>query len=260
MSKKKKNRLSPQEAWDQAYFAVDHSPLLEALGVELPDDLLRLALTHRSFGNEHENLPNNERLEFLGDTVLGISIAGQLYNQFPNVPESHLAKIKGSVVSRYRLAEVALDINLGPHILLGKGEISTRGFEKESILADTTEALFGAVYLEHGFEVARDTVLRLFIRKIKESTEEGKFQDWKTILQERVAQLHFDPPEYTASSTGPDHDRLFTIEVLVAGTVLGTGQGRSKKAAEQQAARQAVDVLGESSETVLALRKQQSEA
>lgn len=259
MSKKKKNKLTPQEAWDQAFYAVDHSPLLEALGVDLPSELLRLALTHRSFGNEHENLPNNERLEFLGDAVLGLSIAGKLFGDFPNLPESHISKIRASVVSRYGLADVAREINLGPHILLGKGEISTRGFEKDSILADTTEALLGAVYLEHGFEIARNTVLNLFSHKIKQSTAEGSFQDWKTILQERVAQLRLNQPEYVATSTGPEHELHFTIDVLVAGKVLGTGEGRNKKTAEQQAAQQAVEALGASNETVLELRNQQTE-
>lgn len=240
---RKKHRVSGDEAWQQRFHAVDHAPLLEQLTVSLGDEMLKLALTHRSFANEHGHLPNNERLEFLGDAVLGLAVANKLYRQYPARAESDISKMRASIVSRYGLADVAREIGLGEHILLGKGERITDGANKDSILADTTEALFGAIYLEHGFDVAERVILRLFQTKIDTAPTEALHTDWKTALQEQVAERKLPAPEYFATATGPDHARHFTAYVVVAQRLLGTGEGHSKKHAEQQAAKQASGCL-----------------
>lgn len=243
MSKKK--RITGTEALKAAFDSLDTAPLQEAFGVEIPRELLVLALTHRSFANENGNLPNNERLEFLGDAVLGLSVAGKLYEQYPTRPESDISKMRASIVSRYGLSDIAREIGLGKYILLGRGEKATGGADKDSILADTTEALLGAVYLAHGFEVARDTVLRLFQHKIDIASASGLHQDWKTTLQERLAERKLSMPQYTATSTGPEHAQTFTAQVHVGEKLLGQGVGSNKKIAEQAAARIAVQFLSE---------------
>ncbi|AHI23108.1 ribonuclease III [Corynebacterium vitaeruminis] len=241
MSKRK--RPTGVDALKAATKKVDYGPLMASLGVEIPSDLLIHALTHRSFANENGHLPNNERLEFLGDAVLGLSVAGQLYEQYPTRPESDISKMRASIVSRYGLADIAREIELGQYILLGKGEIVTDGRDKDSILADTTEAILGAIYRTHGFEVARDVVLRLFKHKIDVASATGRHQDWKTTLQERLAERKLEMPIYEASSTGPEHDQTFTAVVFVQGQKLGEGQGTNKKLAEQAAAHVAVNAL-----------------
>ena len=165
----RKRRLTGEAALNAAYSKTDHAPLLEAWGVDLPDDLLRLALTHRSFANENDNLPDNERLEFLGDAVLGLSVAEQLYRQFPDRSESDISKMRAGVVNSHALASVARELDMGRYILLGRGEMRTGGEDKTSILEDTVEAILGAIYLHHGFEVARATVLRIFASRITEA-------------------------------------------------------------------------------------------
>lgn len=250
MSRSKKTKVSGEQAWAQAYAAVDHAPLITSLGVEVEPELLRLALTHRSFANEHGPLPNNERLEFLGDAVLGLTVANRLYEQFPSRPESDISKMRASIVSRYGLADVAREIGLGAHILLGRGEERTGGRDKDSILADTTEALFGAIYRQHGFEPARDVVLRLFAEKLESATATGRHQDWKTALQERLAELKAPNAEYRSTSEGPEHDQTFTADVFVGAHSRGRGIGPNKKLAEQEAARQAVAYLHDHPEAV----------
>lgn len=245
MSRSKKGRLSGFAAWDAAFAAVDFQPLRERLGVDMGDEYLRLALTHRSFAHENDNLPNNERLEFLGDAVLGLTVAGALYETYPSRPESDISKMRASIVSRYGLADIAREIGLGEFILLGKGELVTDGRNKGSILADTTEAIFGAVYREFGFEAARDLILRLFAEKIANASAAGFNQDWKTPLQERIAELKAPQPVYIATSVGPDHDLTFTAHATVADVVVGTGVGPNKKVAEQEAARQALLAIRE---------------
>ena len=249
MSKKKK--VSGQQALEEAFAAVDHQPLLAALGVDLSADSLRLALTHRSIANENGHLPNNERLEFLGDAVLGLSVAGRLYEQYPSRPESDISKMRASIVSRYGLADIAREINLGPHILLGKGEIATGGSKKDSILADTTEAIFGAIYREHGFAVASEVILRLFAEKIDNASVAGRHLDWKTSLQELCAELKAPMPVYSATSTGPEHDQVFTAYATVGEVKLGTGVGHNKKLAEQQAAHEACQKLQEKPQLII---------
>jgi ribonuclease III len=214
------------------------SDLLAALGVDLPDDLLTLALTHRSYAYEHGGLPTNERLEFLGDAVLGLTVTDELYHRHPLRPESDLAKMRAGVVNTQALAEVArtlTDQGLGVHLLLGRGELKSGGTDKSSILADSLESLLGAIYLHHGIEAARHVILRLF----SELLDAGGLLDWKTSLQELAAARGLGAVSYRVTATGPDHKREFTAVVLVMDTQYGSGIGRTKKEAEQKAAEQA---------------------
>lgn len=243
----KKVKLTGEEAWETAFQRVDHQPLLAVLGVDIDPSLLRLALSHRSFANEHGTLPNNERLEFVGDAVLGLSIANELFERFPSRPESDLSPMRARVVSRYALADVARGIGLGQFILLGHGEEVTGGRDKDSILADTTEALLGAIYRQHGFDATRDVILRLFAEKIDSA---HRIQDWKTVLQERVAELGGNPPAYVATAEGPEHEQVFSAEAVIDGVARGRGRGQNKKTAEQNAAREAVFFLKEHPEAV----------
>jgi ribonuclease-3 len=213
--------------------------LLDALGVELPGELLTLALTHRSYAYEHGGLPTNERLEFLGDSVLGLVVTDELYRSQPDLPEGQLAKLRASVVNMTSLAGVARTLGtggIGPQLRLGRGEETTGGREKDSILADALEALIGAVHLGCGLETAAAVVHRLFDPLLVESATRGAGLDWKTSLQELGAALGLGPPSYRVEDDGPDHAKTFRASVLLAGQVHGTGGGRTKKAAEQEAA------------------------
>ncbi len=213
--------------------------LLDALGADLPDDLLSLALTHRSYAYEHGGLPTNERLEFLGDAVLGLTVTDELYHRHPDRSEGDLAKLRSSVVNTQALADVArglTDDGLGAHLLLGRGEVNTGGADKSSILADGMESLLGAVYLHHGIDVARRVILRLFGPLLDTAPTLGAGLDWKTSLQELTAARGLGAPSYVVSSTGPDHDKVFSAVAMVTDTQYGSGVGRSKKEAEQQAA------------------------
>lgn len=239
----RKRRLTGEAAREAAFASVDHGPLLESLGVELEPERLCLALTHRSFANENGNLTNNERLEFLGDAVLGMCIAEELYKRFPDRPEQDISKMRAGVVNMYALADLARSIGLGQHILLGRGEKVTGGADKHSILADTTEALLGSIYLQHGFEVAKKTILRLFDTMIDNAPTEARGRDWKTLLQERVSAKKLSAPEYVVKSSGPDHELTFFVDVLIDGVVKGSGTGATKKEAEMQAAHQAHTAL-----------------
>ena len=215
------------------------APLLLALGIEISDPLLTLALTHRSYAYEHGGLPTNERLEFLGDTVLGIVITERLYLSYPDRPEGELAKIRASVVNMHALADVARSLGahgLGFYLYLGRGEELTGGRDKDSILADGLESLFGAVYLEHGLAVSQRVILGLFDEIIDRAGQLGAGLDWKTSLQELTAERGYGPPQYQISSTGPDHNKEFTAIAVVAGEGVGDGVGRTKKEAEQKAA------------------------
>jgi ribonuclease-3 len=218
---------------------VDRGPLLAALGVELSDELLTLALTHRSYAYEHGGLPTNERLEFLGDSVLGVVVTERLYRDHPDLPEGQLAKLRASVVNMYALAGVAAALGpegLGAYLYLGRGEELTGGRRKHSILADATEALIGAVYLQHGLETAREFVHRLFAALLRDAPLLGAGLDWKTSLQELTASAELGVPEYRIAEAGPDHAKVFTATAVVAGRALGSGGGRTKKEAEQKAA------------------------
>ena len=224
----------------------DRGPLLTALGVKIGDDLLTLALTHRSYAYENGGLPTNERLEFLGDSVLSIVVTERLYLEHPDLPEGQLAKLRASVVNMIALAGVAENIGpdgLGAFLSLGRGEELTGGRTKASILADATEALIGAVYLEHGLETARGVVHKLFDELLVGAPLLGAGLDWKTSLQELTAASDLGVPEYRITEDGPDHLKTFTATAVVAGRDLGTGEGRTKKEAEQKAARLAWQTL-----------------
>jgi ribonuclease-3 len=226
--------------------------LLDALGVDLPDELLSLALTHRSYAYEHGGLPTNERLEFLGDAVLGLTITEELYHRHPDSPESYLARLRASVVNTQALADVArqlCDEGLGVHMFLGRGEETSGGADKSSILADGMESLLGAIYLQHGIEVARQVILRLFGPLLDAAATLGAGLDWKTSLQELTAARGMGVPSYAVTSTGPDHDKEFTAVVVVMDTEYGSGVGRTKKEAEQKAASTAWNVLDSAGKT-----------
>jgi ribonuclease-3 len=228
--------------------AVDPGSLLAALDVELDAGLLTLALTHRSYAYENGGLPPNERLEFLGDAVLGLVVTDHLYQTHPDLAEGQLAKLRASVVNMTALARVARGLGeggLGAHLLLGKGEELTGGRDKASILADGLEAVIGAVYLEHGIDRARRLVHRLFDRLLAEAPLRGAGLDWKTSLQELTASAGLGVPEYRVREAGPDHRKEFTATVVVGGEEFGTGDGRTKKEAEQKAAEVAWRTLDE---------------
>lgn len=228
---------------------VDPAPLLEAVGVSIRRDLLVLALTHRSYAYENGGLPTNERLEFLGDSVLGVVITEELYLTHPDRPEGELAKIRASVVNMYALADIARGLGeggLGRHLLLGRGEELTGGRDKASILADGMESILGAVYLDHGFETARRVVSSLFAASMQRAAMMGAGLDWKTSLQELTAARGLGVPTYQITSIGPDHSKEFTATALVAGDALGVGVGRTKKEAEQKAAATSWQAITES--------------
>lgn len=217
--------------------------LAQQLGVHLDPELLVLALTHRSFAHEAGGIPTNERLEFLGDTVLGLVVTEDLYRRHPAQSEGELAKMRAATVSQRALAEVARGLDLGSYVLLGKGELATGGQDKDSILSDTLEALFGAVYLSHGLEVSRGVVMALVGPTLTAAADLGAGLDWKTSLQELTATLGLGAPLYQVTSDGPDHARTFTADAVVAGEVRGSGTGTAKKLAEQRAAALAYTTL-----------------
>ena len=224
----------------------DRAALLAALGVDLPDELLTIALTHRSYSYENGGLPTNERLEFLGDAVLGLTITEELYHRHPDRSEGDLAKLRASVVNTQALADVGRhlsDAGLGAYLLLGKGEENSGGADKASILADGVESLLGAIYLEHGITVARKAILRLFGQLLDTAPTLGAGLDWKSSLQELTASLGLGAPSYAVTSTGPDHDKVFTATVVVTDTEYGRGVGRTKKEAELKAAAAAWNTL-----------------
>ena len=217
----------------------DDGMLLDALGVQISAEALDRALTHRSYAYEHNGLPTNERLEFLGDSVLGLVVTDALFRDHPDLPEGQLAKLRAAVVQMSALAEVARGLNLGAYLRLGHGEDMTGGRDKPSILADTLEAVIGAVYLNCGLTEASALVHRLFDPVIARAARLGAGLDWKTSLQELTAARSLGVPEYLVDEEGPDHQKSFTAVVRVGGKILGAGAGRSKKAAEQQAAQTA---------------------
>ena len=215
--------------------ATDHSVLTHKLGIEIDPELVSLALTHRSYAYEHGGIAHNERLEFLGDSILGMAVTVHLYRTHPDLDEGSLAKRRASVVSTVALAEVARGMGLGAHLRLGRGEDQTGGRDKDSILADTTEALIGAAYLSAGIEAATALVLRLVSPLMADPERYGAAMDPKTSLQELAARLGYAAPTYSVEAAGPDHHRVFTATVAV-GEIARTGGGSSKKQAEMAAA------------------------
>ncbi|WP_338751264.1 ribonuclease III [Janibacter alittae] len=221
--------------------------LTEVTGEPVDEPLLTRALTHRSYSYEHGGLPHNERLEFLGDSVLGLVVTDHLHATYTDVTEGDLAKLRAAVVNMRALATVARAIDLGSFIHLGRGEISTGGRDKNSILADTVEAVIGAVYLStpkpRGLDAAAQLVHELLDSVMTSSAELGAALDWKTSLQEVAAGQGRGAPSYRTSDEGPDHDKTFTAETVIDDEVFGTGVGRTKKDAEQQAAERAYATL-----------------
>lgn len=216
---------------------------MATLGVRIDQDLLELALTHRSFAYENGGIPTNERLEFLGDSILGQAVTVMLYRTYPHLDEGDLAKRRASLVSSAALAEIARGIGLGDYIRLGRGETLTGGREKASILADTVEALIGAVYLDSGGEVATAFVLRLVAPLLADPDRFGVSMDPKTSLQELAAHRGAGVPVYSVTETGPDHSKIFIATVVVGSAVTASGEGTSKKYAEMAAAREAFVLL-----------------
>lgn len=221
----------------------ERSSLLATLGVQIEPVILELALTHRSFAYENGGIPTNERLEFLGDSILGQAVTVMLYRTYPDLDEGHLAKRRASLVSTAALAQIARGLNVGAHIRLGRGEILTGGRDKASILADTVEALIGATFMDAGGEVATAFVLRLIEPLLAEPGHFGVSMDPKTSLQELAATVGAGVPVYTLEATGPDHSKIFVATVTIGSIVTTQGSGPSKKFAEMAAAREAIDRL-----------------
>lgn len=223
----------------------DPAALSHQLGVDLDPELVVLALTHRSYAYENGGLPTNERLEFLGDSVLGVVITESLYRTHPDLPEGRLAKLRASIVNMYALAGVGRAMGIGSMLRLGKGEELTGGRDKPSIVSDAVEAVLGAVHLQHGLEVSRQVVHRLFDDLLAKAPLMGAGLDWKTSLQELAAARSLGVPDYRITDEGPDHAKVFAATVLLAGIERGAGSGKTKKEAEQQAAALAYTALSE---------------
>lgn len=200
-------------------------------------------MSHRSWCAENAGASSNERLEFLGDAVLGLVVTDHLFRTYPDMPEGELAKVRASVVNSASLAEVAQELNLGASLMLGKGEDQSGGREKPSILADASEALIGAAYIDQGWSAAVTMVMKLFGERIELAAAGPGGQDYKTRLQELCARLFDQLPSYGVVDEGPDHAKEFEATVRVRGLEVGTGRGRSKKQAEQAAAKQAWERL-----------------
>lgn len=210
--------------------------LLSELGMSVDPELLDRALTHRSYAYEQGGLPTNERLEFLGDSVLGLIVTEHLFVTYPDLSEGQLAKLRAAVVNSRALADIARKLDLGSVIHLGRGEESTGGRDKSSILADTMEAVIGAVFLQHGIDASRDLVHHLFDPLMAEVATRGAGLDWKTSLQEIASTTGLGVPVYDVVESGPDHAKTFQAMVRVEDHAYGPGAGRNKKEAEQNAA------------------------
>ncbi|ALQ30957.1 ribonuclease III [Glutamicibacter soli] len=211
--------------------------LMKRLGIDIDSETLRLALTHRSYSYENGGIPTNERVEFLGDSILGFSVAEYLYKKYPDLPEGDLAKRRAAIVSTRALAIIARDLGVGEHIFLGRGEAQSNGANKASILADTMEALIGATYLDQGMDAARALVLRFVTPLLEDVRLLGAATDWKTVIQEEVAAKKLGDMRYQVTGSGPDHARTYEATLVISDEPYGSGHGPSKKEAEQEAAR-----------------------
>lgn len=221
--------------------------LEEKLGYKFKNiDLLKNALTHSSYANEvRGGYSSNERLEFLGDSVLSLVVSDYLYKQFKNLPEGELTKLRASLVCEKSLCSFSRELELGKFLNLGKGEDHNGGRERDSILADAFEAVLAAIYLDGGMEAARRYVMNFVLRELKH-TDDEVFKDYKTALQEIIQRNPEESVSYVLTSeSGPDHDKSFTVEVRLNSNVIGCGTGKSKKQAEQRAAKQALQLMGE---------------
>ena len=208
--------------------------------------LLKNALTHSSYANEvRGGVTSNERLEFLGDSVLSIIVSEHIYKNFPNMPEGELTRLRASLVCEKALCIFSRELDLGSYLLLGKGEDKGGGRERDSILADAFEAVLAALFLDGGMEVAKRHVMRFVLRELSNHIEDS-FKDYKTLLQEIIQRNPEESVSYELiGEEGPDHDKRFTVEVHLNSNVIGKGTGKSKKQAEQMAAKQALDLMGE---------------
>jgi len=225
----------------------DLSALPEILGISFNDpSLLEQALVHRSYVNENPDfaLASNERLEFLGDAVLGLVVAERLYQDFPHFTEGEMTKLRAALVCQNTLTRIARTIGLGDYLYLGKGEEASGGRRKSANLARALEAVIGAIFLDQGSVTTSDFILRLFDKELEKVTSRGAGIDYKSQLQELIQARGQPPPVYRViEAVGPDHDRRFTVEVRAGGVVLGRGSGKSKKTAETEAARSALEGL-----------------
>jgi len=225
----------------------DLAALEQTLGISFNDlPLLEQALVHRSYINENPSLAlvSNERLEFLGDAVLGLVVAEKLYLEYPQCSEGEMTKFRSALVRRDTLARIARTLSLGNYLYLGKGEEASGGRYKLANLAGTLEAVIAAVFLDQGSTTARDLVLRLLDKELQKVVNHGVKTEYKSQLQELIQSKQQEAPVYyLIEAVGPAHDRKFTVEVRVGNTVLGRGSGKSKKAAETEAARLALERL-----------------
>lgn len=217
--------------------------LTARLGLDIRQELLQLAFTHRSFAYENGLTQTNERLEFLGDSVLGLVVTEELYTKFPDLDESRLSPLRSGIVNMRALADIARNLELGQYIRIGKGEELTGGRDKNSLLADSLEALIGAIYLSHGFSETQQVVRNLIAETMDSAMSKGAGLDGKTALQELAAARKLSAPEYQVSESGPDHDKTFVATAVVGGEAIANGEGKSKREAEQIAARIAYEKL-----------------
>jgi ribonuclease III len=215
----------------------------KSLGVEIEPQLLELALTHRSFSYENGRGPNNERLEFLGDAILGFLVTAHIHDHFADLDEGELTKLKNAVVSAPALAEAATSLDLGSHLLLGKGEIQTGGREKQNLLADCFEAVLGAAYVSQGMDAASQIVARFILPMLEDSKSLLDSADPKTTLLELLQSQGKSQPIYEITHEGPDHDRTFFASLVIDGNEVATAEGRSRKLAETNAAVKALAKL-----------------
>lgn len=219
----------------------DHRQLLHDLGIALEQaELLEKALTHRSKSSR-----NYERLEFLGDSVLGFLIAAELYERYPDLSEGELTRLRATLVRKETLADIARVVDLGNYLRLGGGELKSGGFDRDSILADALEAVIGAIYVDQGIDTARTVILRLFSSKLEKPEPDALEKDPKTLLQEYLQKNAIDTPEYSVDAVeGAAHDQYFVVTCKVSGiTETFSGEGRSRKKAEQDAARKALTAI-----------------
>ena len=208
--------------------------------------LLKNALIHSSYANENRgNIHSNERLEFLGDSVLSIIVSEHIYNRFPNMPEGELTRLRASLVCEKSLCAFSRELGIGDYLKLGKGEDKNGGRERDSILADAFEAVLAAIYLDGGMEAAKKHIMNTVLHDIKHH-DDDTFKDYKTTLQEIIQRNPEESVTYfLIDESGPDHDKRFTVEVHLNSNVIGTGTGKNKKQAEQMAAKQALHLMGE---------------
>ncbi len=211
-------------------------------------ELLKNALIHSSYANEiRGNTRSNERLEFLGDSVLSVIVADHIYHKYPTMPEGELTKLRASLVCEKSLCALSRELGIGEFLLLGRGEDKNGGRERDSILADAFESVLAAIYLDGGMDAAKNHILNTVLRDFEHHIEDDTFKDYKTVLQEIIQRNPEESVSYILiDEKGPDHDKIFTVEVHLNSNVIGKGCGKSKKQAEQMAACQALKLMGES--------------